>query len=192
MGLFDYVHVSGPEFVCSEGHDLSDGDFQSKDFGCTMGDVTIGGGAIVLDSGRWGDGPPDRPLLGRFDVYCSCDRCPCFVQSGTGNLIDVEVEFRVEVVDDAIRSITRTSPSTAEFLATTPTQPWMVGGLGPMTHGEARIVREGIWREREAIRALSEALCRRAPGKTSGLVMLDDLLKEAFPATMIADLGGEA
>lgn len=41
MGLFDYVTVRGPSFVCSEGHDLSGEEFQTKDFGCEMGQVFI-------------------------------------------------------------------------------------------------------------------------------------------------------
>jgi hypothetical protein len=31
MGLYDTVKVSDPRFVCSEGHDLSDEEFQTKD-----------------------------------------------------------------------------------------------------------------------------------------------------------------
>ena len=47
MGLFDTVTVRDPRFVCSEGHDLSDEEFQTKDLGCTMGSATIGFAAIV-------------------------------------------------------------------------------------------------------------------------------------------------
>ena len=42
MGLFDYVRVSDPRFVCSEGHDLSDCEFQSHDFGEMMGTCSKG------------------------------------------------------------------------------------------------------------------------------------------------------
>lgn len=141
MGLFDYVHCSGPEFVCSEGHDLTAEEFQSKDFGCTMGDVSISSTSIDLDSGKWGDGPPERPLLGRFYVYCTCRRCPAFIQAKTANMCSHGVTFCIEVVDDRVRSIKRASPPTAEWLESEPKQSYMAGCLGPMPYDEAQSLR---------------------------------------------------
>ena len=60
MGLFDYVYVDDPAFVCSEGHDLNGREFQTKDLGCTMGHAKVSGGGIVLTDGGYGD-PPKRP-----------------------------------------------------------------------------------------------------------------------------------
>jgi hypothetical protein len=150
MGLFDYVHVKPDDarFVCSEGHSLSGQEFQSKDFGCTMGDVTIIGNQIVLEDGGYGDSPK-HPLLGRFYVYCSCHQCPVFVQANSGNLCDVECTFEIEVVDDVIRSVKRVSASTADWLASEPQREWMKNCHGPMPHGEAWAIRKRIWDERD-------------------------------------------
>lgn len=136
MGLYDHVSVSGPEFVCSEGHDLSVREFQSKEFGCTMGHVAISAEGVTLEPGGWGD-PISRPLLGRFYVYSSCTLCPAFVQARTHNLIECSVEFEIEVVDDRVRSIKRISQTTADFLLKTPKEDWMKDCKGPMPHADA-------------------------------------------------------
>jgi hypothetical protein len=136
MGLYDHISVSGPEFVCSEGHDLSGEGFQSKDFGCTMGHVAVSADGVTMESGGWGD-DVSRPLLGRFYVYGPCTQCPAFVQAKTRNIVECSVEFEVDIVDDKVRSITRISPSTPEFLADTPRQEWMRGCTGPLPYEEA-------------------------------------------------------
>lgn len=136
MGMFDYVRVRDPRFVCSEGHDLGGEEFQTKDFGCTMGYVGIADDRVNLENGGYGDSPK-RPLLGRFDVGCRCAKCPAFVQFGTGNAIACGVNFDVEIIDDAIRSIKRTSPSAAEFVRDQPLLRHMKRCEGPMSYADA-------------------------------------------------------
>lgn len=135
MGMFDYVSVSGPEFVCSEGHDLSDEEFQSKDFGCEMGQVRIECGRVSCRAACLGTPSAESDQV---EVYGTCRRCPAFVQRGTGNLIACWVEFAVKLDGDAVVSVTRTSPPTAEFLRGTPLEKYMRGCEGPMPHTEAR------------------------------------------------------
>lgn len=143
MGMFDDVKVDS-QFRCSEGHDLSEEDFQSKDFGETMGLIAINGDKIHMEEGGYGY-LPKLPLLGRFSVYGNCSKCPAFVQADTFNLIPCGVEFELEVVDDVIRSIKRTSQSTAEFIESTPKEEWMRDCYGPMSHAEALKMRgEGL------------------------------------------------
>lgn len=146
MGLFDYVHVTGPAFVCSEGHALAGEEFQSKDFGCTMGHVAIGsvGSAVMMDDGGYGAAMVPG-LTDYIEVYGDCTQCPAFVQTGTGNLVPVWCNFKVHVVKDVVQSIERTSPTTAEFLESTPKQPYMVGCFGPMPHSETWVLRKKIW-----------------------------------------------
>lgn len=138
MGLFDYVYCSGPEFVCSEGHPL-DGEYQTKDLGCTMGGARFGGmgSRLEFDDGGYGD-TLRRPFLGVVNIYTSCQKCPAFVQAGTHNLCDCWVEFEVEFVDDVVRAIKRVSPSTAEWLKSEPLREWMKGCHGPVSWDEAQ------------------------------------------------------
>lgn len=134
MGLFDRLTCIGPEFRCSEGHDLADEEFQTKDLGCTMGYGTIDGGRLTFEDGGWGD-PLASPISATIDVYCSCAKCPAFVQAGTGNLVAHWVAFDVAIVDDVVASVTRTSPSCPEWLASEPALEYMAEG--PMGHAEA-------------------------------------------------------
>lgn len=150
MGFYDTVTVCDPRFVCSEGHDLCQEEFQTKDLGGTMGTARIepaldgahGIGSVgskmrlTVESGEWGESPR-LPFLGILLVYCHCTKCPAFVQAGTGNLAAVSVEFEVEVISNAIRNIMRVSASTAEFLETKPKQPYMAGCEGPMSYAAA-------------------------------------------------------
>lgn len=144
MGMFDWAHCNGPEFVCSEGHDLSGEEFQTKDLDCTLGDVVIEGGRVQFhDSGLRFDGqglgpPAVSPYTGTIDVGCTCKKCPAFVQAKTFNLIGTDVSFDVEIVNDEVKSVTRTSPSTAEQLRDTPTRPWMAGCYGPVPYETAK------------------------------------------------------
>ncbi len=136
MGLFDYLNVQGADFVCSEGHDLSVEEFQTKDLGSTMGSAFIDEERITITPGDWGE-PPKMPFLGRMHIYTTCSKCPAFVQATTQNLCATWVEFEVTIVDDKIRSVTRISPTTAEYLETEPKKPYMVDCLGPMPYEEA-------------------------------------------------------
>ncbi len=136
MGLFDYVSVQGAAFVCSEGHDLSGEEFQTKDLGSTMGSACLEDGQITIIPGDWGE-PPKLPFLGRMHIYCTCRQCPAFVQAKTMNLCGAWVEFEVTIVDDKIRSVTRISQTTTEYLETEPKKPYMVNCLGPMPYEDA-------------------------------------------------------
>ena len=151
MGLFDRLTCADQRFVCSEGHHLGHAEFQTKDLGCTMGHATIDeAGAFVYQPGGWGD--PD-PVLGMapwptIAIYCDCRQCPAFVQPGTGNLIDMWVQFDVKLADLAVKdnpdvytgrvvSVLRTSEPTALWLSTEPLKPYMKGCAGPMPWAEA-------------------------------------------------------
>lgn len=134
MGLFDYVRVSGPQFVCERGHSLVDEDFQSKDFGCTMGTVSIIDGFVSQEEGGYGSAP-EKPISMKASIYSSCSKCPAFVQAGTYNLYDAWVEFEVEIVDNIVREVKRLPMETeAEIKA----KPWMKDAFGPMSYEEAR------------------------------------------------------
>lgn len=149
MGLFDTVFIdSDSRFVCSDGH-LMDQGLQSKDFGATMSHVSmyvddrphVACTFVEFQDGGYGD-PVDTPLLGRFSIYGTCRRCPAFVQAKTANVCGVWVEFCVEIVDNVVRKVTRTSESTAQFLVNEPLRPFMVDCEGPMSFdaAEARSV----------------------------------------------------
>ena len=132
MGDFDVIIIRDPRFVCSEGHHVGDESLQTKDLGCTMGDAEIVGGKLVYRPGNWGE-PLETPVRVCLQAYCVCRRCPAFVQPGTFNLVGTWVEFEVDVVDDVVRSVTRVSESTAEFLENEPRLDHMQGCLGPMS-----------------------------------------------------------
>lgn len=147
MGLFDYVHASGPEFVCDQGHPM--GEMQTKDLGETMGTLVIEDGHATFHDGGCGD-PPARPLTLTIDVYGHCESCPAFVQAGTMNLVPHGASFDVELRDDRVVSVTRTSETLAEFLMREPNERWMKGCFGPMPHAEAyRMHVDGIRRRRQ-------------------------------------------
>lgn len=135
MGLFDYVSCDHPAFVCSEGHDLRDEEFQTKDLGCTMGSASIGNGIDIRDGG-WGETQP-RPFTGTIEVYTDCKKCPAFVQNETFNMHPVSVEFDVQIVADDVVSIKRTSAATAEQLAQAPRLDYMPDCRGPMKYEDA-------------------------------------------------------
>lgn len=135
MGLFDYVSVAGPEFRCSEGHDLSGEEFQTKDLGCTMGYASIGK-RISISDGGWGETQPS-PFTGAIEIYTDCKRCPVFVQDETFNMHTVCVEFAVVVVADKVERVTMTSKSSAEQIAEAPTLEFMPGCRGPMNYEDA-------------------------------------------------------
>jgi len=136
MGDHDSVTSDDPRFRCSEGHDLTQELFQTKDLGCTMGTSSIAAGRLKVDSGNWGE-PPALPFSGCIRVYRDCRRCPAFVQAGTFNVVATFVEFEVTIVADAVRSIERIGQSTAEFVDSAPRQPWLAGCLGPMSYDQA-------------------------------------------------------
>lgn len=136
MGLFDYVSVTGDVYRCSEGHDLCDEEFQTKDLGCTMGDASIGSHIDIRDGG-WGDTQP-RPFSGTIEIYAECRRCPAFVQAETFNTHPVSVDFSVEILDDEVKKVTRTSKTSAEQIAEAPTLEYMPNCRGPMSHADAK------------------------------------------------------
>jgi hypothetical protein len=136
MGLFDYVTVSGPAFVCSEGHDLSGEEFQTKDLGCTMGDAEIGD-RIEIHDGGYGDSV-DRPLTSTIEIYCSCRKCPALVQAETFNTHATSVEFEIKIADDIVVAVQRTSETTAEQMASGIREPYMHECRGPMSYEDAK------------------------------------------------------
>jgi len=79
MGLFDYVNVNDPRFACSNGHDLNAEEFQSKDFGCEMGQVRIDNGCLSSRAVHLGLPAADGD---KVEIYCICRQCPAFVQFG--------------------------------------------------------------------------------------------------------------
>lgn len=146
MGLFDTVRVD-ERFTCSEGHDLTGEEWQSKDFGETMGTVTISEDTVTLEPGEWG-APPMRPLLGRFGIYMTCKKCPAFVQRDTGNIVGHWVEYMLEIVDDRIRMIKRMGDSSKKFAEKIPKLSWMKDAYGPMSYEEAEALHCKILDER--------------------------------------------
>ena len=136
MGFYDTVHVTSPLFVCSEGHDMRGEQFQTKDLGETMGHATIGT-KLELDLGDW-NAPVASLFTGTIDIYTSCRQCPAFVQAKTWNVLDAWVEFEVTIAADVVTNVWRRSPSTAEWIASKPTTPYMADAYGPMPHAEAQ------------------------------------------------------
>lgn len=134
MGLFDYVTVSDPRFICSNGHDLSAEEFQSKDFGCKMGRVAIENGRISSHAGYFGEPEADS---NKVEIYCTCRQCPAFVQFGTGNLIGCDVSFEIELDGAMIKSIVCTSPATNDWLRDEPLEQYMKRCEGPMPYADA-------------------------------------------------------
>lgn len=161
MGLYDCLTCNDPRFVCSEGHHLGAEEFQTKDLGCTMGHGEIDAtGTFSFLPGGWGDAEVGTTI----NIYTSCRQCPAFVQAGTGNLIEMWVEFAVDLVAPAalnsaahegriapgsdplnartrfgalVVDVRRTSQPTAEQIATMPNEPYMEDAAGPMPWPEA-------------------------------------------------------
>jgi hypothetical protein len=139
MGMFDYVRVSDPRFVCSEGHDLSNMEFQTKDFKCVLGFVIIEDGKLSYANGCLDVPPSTSPTTDYIRIGCVCERCPAFVQADTGNLCPLSVDFKIHVIKDIVQSIERISESTAEFLVNEPKRSWMIDCEGPMDYETARL-----------------------------------------------------
>ena len=135
MGLYDTLTVSNEAFKCSEGHDLSDAEYQTKDLGRTMGYWHISD-VLTGEPGEYGD-PLPKPVSGVLEIYCTCKECPAFVQAGTGNLVDCGVTFAVEVHRDKVTRIERQGMTTKEWLAYERAQTWMQGCEGPMSWEDA-------------------------------------------------------
>jgi len=149
MGMFDYVTADDERIVCSEGHRIRQ--LQTKDLNCTLARVEIADGVVAAHPSFLGVVEPAvHPLTDTIEIYGDCDECPCFVQAGTANLVQVWCEFDVRVVADRIESVTRTSASTAEFLADRP--PWLEGAFGPMSLADAQVQRESMWAAMRAAR----------------------------------------
>lgn len=142
MGLYDSVRLRGPKFVCSEGHDLSAEEFQTKDLGQTMGEWEIGE-RLVGEFGDYRRDAPSLPFSGQLDAYASCRQCPAFVQPVTGNMLDCWVEFRLSIVNNSVVAVERISPSTAKWLESD--DEYMRKAFGPMSTEEAEAKRREIW-----------------------------------------------
>lgn len=130
MGMFDYYVVAGPEFVCSEGHDLAGEEFQGKGMDCTLATHTIADGALSLGRGqelpRW---------TTTIFVGAWCSRCPVYVQAVTANQCHAgscDFAVTVEGKTGRILAIERCSESTAEFLAAAPSREYLRGAIGPL------------------------------------------------------------
>ena len=130
MGMFDYFQCSGPEFVCSEGHDLSGEEFQGKYMDCTLATHSIADSVLSLG---------DEQTLPRWTttifVGASCSRCPVYVQAVTANTChaaDCRFAVTVEGKTGRILAIERCGESTAEFLAAAPTREYLRGAIGPL------------------------------------------------------------
>lgn len=145
MGMFDSLRVRDPRFVCPEGHDLCDEEFQTKDFGCTLGTIHIGPEG-VLSRDALGIGDPlegcKRPLTTTMNCYTSCPTCPVFIAPISGNLWRLWCEFDVEIVDDKIVDVKvlAETRSFAEFAETARKS----GCIGPLTEEEAKVERAKI------------------------------------------------
>lgn len=136
MGLFDTFTIYDERVVCSEGHDLSYVEFQTKDLGQTMGHWTIEGGRLYGQPGGWGV-EPDMPVTETLYVYSSCPLCPAFVQAATANIVDTPLDFLIAIRDNLVVTVERISESAAEFVATAPHDPGMQGCVGPMSREDA-------------------------------------------------------
>ena len=138
MGMFDYALIDDPRFTCSEGHDLSDAKWQTKDFACVLGDVLVGADGSVSFAAGYGDHMPGRsPWTGVAHFSADCKKCPAFVQAKTANLCSHSVDYAVAIEADRIVWLARVSETSAEFVEREPKRPWMVDCLGPMTYDEA-------------------------------------------------------
>jgi len=102
MGMFDRVKCADPRFVCSESHDLSDEEFQTKDFECALGVAVIEDARITFHDGALGVPMATSPFTGCVTIYCDCTQCPALVQQRTGNVIAVWCDFEVEIVGNTV------------------------------------------------------------------------------------------
>lgn len=101
MGMFDWVTVTHPAFVCPAGHDLRGQEFQTKDFDCVLGHVHIGELDVGFEPGILGSSPEEKPFTGTVNVYSGCPEC------APDNSWQAWCEFAVEVEADKVRSIRR-------------------------------------------------------------------------------------
>jgi hypothetical protein len=146
MGLFDYVHVCGPEFVCSEGHDLSDEEFQTKDLGCTMGAASVDSDALHFDTRADNWGGPQYVDENPVSIYADCHKCPAFVQGETGVVIATPVEFSVTVgSDNKVISIKRTSPDSDVWAREEANKLYLKDSFGPISYETALAKSAQIW-----------------------------------------------
>lgn len=138
MGMFDYARVSGEVFRCSEGHDLTGEEFQTKDLQCIMGTAHIDeDGPFRFEYGGWGPDDFPKNFTGKVEVYACCPECPAFVQAGTLNLCDRSVAFSVSIFVDSVESVKREGGTLAEWIASEQSEAWMAGAMGPIPRDEA-------------------------------------------------------
>lgn len=92
MGMFDYVRIDDDWCRCSEGHDLRDREFQTKDLDNDLETFVVKDGQLR-----------GRPkFTGELFVYTTCPECH-----------DCWIEFQVDVADGQVTSTELVSPTTA-------------------------------------------------------------------------------
>lgn len=135
MGMFDRYVVSGTEFVCSEGHDLSGEEFQGKDLDCSLATHAILDGTLSVSDGqelpRW---------TTTIFVGATCSQCPAYVQAVTANICPAgscDFAVTVEGKTGRVLAIERDGESTADFIAAAPTRGYLRGAIGPLPHDVA-------------------------------------------------------
>jgi hypothetical protein len=141
MSMFDSVKVYDAWAVCSEGHSLVDEEFQTKCFERSLDRLTIRDEVLSEGDQFALDG---KSFTGFINIYCTCRKCPAFVQAKTHNLMDVWIEFTIELRESRVVEVKRVSKSTADWLKEEPTKPWMKDGFaGPMSYEKAYAMHVG-------------------------------------------------
>jgi hypothetical protein len=86
VGMFDYANiydgyteagelVPNTHFKCPAGHDLKGEEFQTKDFGCTLGEVQIYPDEVLFNPSIWSAAEAETVGTGTFNVYTGCLVC---------------------------------------------------------------------------------------------------------------------
>ena len=115
--MFDYVrimdgytesgeHVPNTRFKCPAGHDLKEVDFQTKDFGCTLGMVEIYPDEVRF-APQYDIAGAETVGTGTFNVYASCKPCEPGDKSWSG----LWCEFEMVLKDWKIVSVKLTESS---------------------------------------------------------------------------------
>src|SRR5262245_50167247 len=127
MGLYDLITVCADWCRCSEGHDLRSELLQTKDLGSTMGNWVLDED-LRGEFGAYGRAI-DMPLTETITVYTFCPDCPTFVQLGTWNVMQVWVEFEVDLDAGRVTAVRRISEPSSEWVEAQRA----AGSIGPMT-----------------------------------------------------------
>jgi len=139
MGMYDSITVLHPAFKCSEGHDLSEREWQTKDLDEALYHFTLheDGKLVRSPAPEDEEWPPDSPVNGVVEIYTDCHECPAWVQKGTGNVCPAGVDYEVTFENGRMTGYKRTSEPTPEQQAAELKQPWMQGAVGPLSYEEA-------------------------------------------------------